>query len=65
MRCDVFTDAEPARGAFLLAERDMFTTRRALAIRRAMKVESQDKAGKQERKGRKGGRGPEKEGARA
>jgi hypothetical protein len=58
-------DAEPARGAFLLAERDTFTTRRALAIRRAMKVESQDKAGKQERKGRKGGRGPEKEGARA
>ena len=61
----MFTDAEPARGAFLLAERDMFTTPRAHAIRRAMKVESQDKAGKQERKGRKGGRGPEKEGARA
>ena len=47
LRCDVFTDAEPARGAFLLAERDMFTTRRALAIRRAMKVESQDKACKE------------------
>ena len=47
----MFTDAESARGAFLLAERDMFTTPRALAIRRAMKVESQDKAGKQERKG--------------
>ena len=46
----MFTDAESARGAFLLAERDMFTTPRALAIRRAMKVESQDKACKAEAK---------------